>query len=525
MGRSKSSKKTINTKRNKKEISVVNIIFLSVLVICFAVGFIRMVVSPTDILEYENRTAAKSEMFSFDSFLSSEYQDNVEEALSDQSLFANEIKRGYNLVKSALIQSGLKPLTRYEIVSSDDINHEIIIDDNSDIGGSEIDPQQPIEIITPPAIEPVDPVIKTDPVQNTSPAIEIVPETNTSPAIETNPVTPTDSAVDTSPAIETNPAIETSPAIVDPNKHIESIKEKVDAEGGKYYSVGSGLYMYNDYVLQGVVNFKANSARIDKYFARYNELIDAYPDINFYAYYIERDSDQNYATGYRSGVSEYIKSIANLPESHVGVQEVRSFDDYKEMNYKSDHHWSYKGSYSGYKGILSMMKPDAKPLTPTDELKVGYSQGSFTKTDATANIRDDFYAYVFDFPKMDVKLNGKVVEDYGMQSKYIENARNGKDNQKLSYGGFYGNDSGLIDIYNSSGKGSLIIFGNSYDNAVVKLLASHYEHTYCIDMRYYKSGTGSYFSFAKFIESHPVDDVICIGNAYYFLQSPFIISK
>lgn len=450
-----------------------------------AFGLIRTFVGPEDILEYENRKAAKLKGFTIADYLKGDFQDSMEDALSDQVALAAKAKENYNGMKSSFIQAALKPFLKNEVADNgEDENPEVIIDDNSDIGGNVIDKNEQQE-------QPVDPKPEQKPVD---------------PKPQETPVEPT--PVDPAPENPTPPS-----------------PEKGSAAGGKYYSVGSGLYLYKDYVVQGMAAFKANQPRLDKYVARYNELIATYSDINFYMYYIERDSDQNYASGSRAGISEYLLTVFNLPQDHMGVEEIRSFEEYTENNYRSDHHWAYKGSYSGYKEMIAMMKPGVAPLQPLDELKVGYTKGSFTKTDSTANVKDDFWAYEFPFPEMEVYLNGKKAKDYGDQAGYIAKAREGKSNQYLLYGGFYGGDSGEIHIYNPSGSGSLMIFGNSYDNAVVKLLASHYEHTYCIDLRYYKNAMGVSFSFSKYIETHPVDDVIAIGNAFYYLQSPFIISK
>ena len=496
------SKKNSNKKKNKKS-KFFNTAFLAVLVLAIVVGFAFTISGHTDVLEYENRPAAKLGGFTFAGYFSGDFQNHVEESFVDQAIASNGIKHGFNLAKSHLISNALKPLGKYENDSKDTDDHEIIVDDTNDIGGSEISPGISDDTTIEP-VENVEPVEQVEPVEPVKPVEPDTVITKGSVEIET-----------TQPSIEPN-----TKAAVEP-----VVPENATADGGKYYSVGGGLYKYGEYVVQGVVNLKANQGRFDTYVNRYNDLIAEYPDINFYAYYIERDSDQNYATGRRSGVAEYLKSAFNLPSSNFGVQEVLDFDTYKEYNYKSDHHWAYKGSYNGYKDMLSMLKPNEMPLEILGEYKIGTYKGSFTKTDATANVKDDFYAYELPFPEMQVKFNNKAVKDYGSQSTYISKAKDGNESQKPTYGSFFGNDVGFIDIYNPSGTGSLLIFGNSYDNAIVKPLASHYEHTYCIDLRYYKSSMGSAFSFSKFTSEHQVDDVIAVGNAYYFLQGAFTIPK
>ena len=474
--------------KNRK---VINIVFLAIIMAALLFGLVRTLIGPEDILEYENRKAARLIPFSTKAYLSGEFQDSVESAVSDQILGSSEAKQLYNAAKSSFITAALKPFASIA-ESGNEEDFAVVIDDESDIGGSKAE----ADTITKEAI-------------STEPAIE------TSPAIQT----------ETSPAIQT----ETAPAVSGGQKTEIPVKEKIEtkgergtANGGSYVGVGGGLFIYNDYVVQGVALFDSNKPRFDKYMDSFNYIAFNHPELNFYVYYIERDSDQNYASGYRNGIYEYLSANFDLPEGHIARQQISSFEEYKNYNMKSDHHWSYKGSYAGYCDIISMLKPYDNPLEPIDELKVGYTKGSFTKNEKTANFKDDFYAYEFDFPQMEVSVGGKP-STLGDEAKYIAAAREGKDNQYLLYGGFYGGDMGEVVLHNPSGSGSLLMFGNSYDNAVIKLLASHYEYTYSIDLRYYKNVTGKNFSFEDYVSNHQIDDVLAMGNAYYYLQAPFII--
>ncbi|MDO5331331.1 MAG: hypothetical protein Q4E99_01510 [Bacillota bacterium] len=392
------NKKIKNSKSNSGNSKFINAAFLAVLVLCSVLGFAFAVSGHTDTLEYENRTASKIGGLTFSSFFDGTFQDNFEKSFADQAFGSNGIKHRYNIAKSTLIENAIKPLAKYEENDTDTINHEILVVDSIDIGGSEI---------TPGASD----VMDVEDGLETKEADDVI-----QPADE---------------PIKTEPTNEISEDVVEASAGAEKtdlpVIDNAQSDGGKYYSVGGGMYRYGDYVVQGMVNFKGNQSRFDKFFSRYNELIADHPDINFYIYYIERDSDQNYATGKRAGISEYIKSSINLPETSIGIQEVRDFDTYKEYNYKSDHHWAYKGSYAGYTDILSMLKPNEAPMEILGEYKIGTYKGSFSKTDATANVYDDFYAYELPFPKMEVKFNNKTVSDYGSQASYIAKAKEGND--------------------------------------------------------------------------------------------------
>ena len=58
---------------------------------------------------------------------------------------------------------------------------------------------------------------------------------------------------------------------------------------------------------------------------------------------------------------------------------------------------------------------------------------------------------------------------------------------------------------------NLLIYSNSFSNAVNKLLASHYKTTYVIDGRHYKK-----VNLVDYIKENNIDDVLIIGNSMLF---------
>ena len=82
---------------------------------------------------------------------------------------------------------------------------------------------------------------------------------------------------------------------------------------------------------------------------------------------------------------------------------------------------------------------------------------------------------------MDIYVNGEIARDYGNQQDFIQNKID-----SISYGTVFGNDEGevIFDLDNDSS--NLLIIGESYDNAIIKLIASHFDKTYCVDLRYYE---------------------------------------
>ena len=133
---------------------------------------------------------------------------------------------------------------------------------------------------------------------------------------------------------------------------------------------------------------------------------------------------------------------------------------------------------------------------------------------------DKFYVYVFDYVPMKIIINGEKGE-YGNQGEFLKN----KDialEFNLKYGTFYGGDEGEI-IFDTGRKDrpNILIFGDSFDNAILKLIAGHFNKTYSIDLRHYKDCLGKPFSIDEYMKTHIIDKVLFIGTQGFFKQKEF----
>ncbi|MBR0404365.1 MAG: hypothetical protein IJI68_04050 [Eggerthellaceae bacterium] len=76
--------------------------------------------------------------------------------------------------------------------------------------------------------------------------------------------------------------------------------------------------------------------------------------------------------------------------------------------------------------------------------------------------------------------------------------------RRIDYASYFHGDEGLLEIQADSGKGSLLIVGDSYTNCIDYLFANQYRHVYVIDPRYYTETIDS------FMQDHEVDDAVMI---------------
>ena len=66
-------------------------------------------------------------------------------------------------------------------------------------------------------------------------------------------------------------------------------------------------------------------------------------------------------------------------------------------------------------------------------------------------------------------------------------------------------------------RGNLIVFSNSMSDALNLLLASHFHHTWIVDTRHYRGGSGS-FPLSSTVEKQGIGQVLILGDGLYFKQ-------
>ena len=273
------------------------------------------------------------------------------------------------------------------------------------------------------------------------------------------------------------------------------------------YGCDKNLVYYLGYISYDKESYDNRIASINK------TLADTPVDI--YIYYIEKDTDINFTTNEKSDIYDYLKK--NINSDKIYKYEINSFEEFKDKFYKTDHHWNYKGSYLAYTQLVKILTND-EPLKYKDKvcLNNNFSGSKASFSGATHFYKEEFCAYEFKFPNYDIYINGEK-SDYGNQEYHINNPK--KD---VSYGSFYGYDDGEIIFDNhDSSKENILIVGESYDNAILKLLASHFNKTYSIDLRNYERENNKKFNYLEYLNDNNIDKVLLIGNKDYFAMGEF----
>ena len=157
------------------------------------------------------------------------------------------------------------------------------------------------------------------------------------------------------------------------------------------------------------------------------------------------------------------------------------------------------------------------PLEPKAEtcLNDNFSGSKANFSGAQRFFKEKFCVYQFNYPKYNIFVNGKV-GDYGNQEYHLKNP-----SSFVSYGSFYGSDNGETIIESGNGKENILVIGESYDNALLKLLASHFNKLYSIDLRTYQRENNKDFNYKKYVEENAIDKVLFIGAKDFYSMKEF----
>lgn len=271
---------------------------------------------------------------------------------------------------------------------------------------------------------------------------------------------------------------------------------------------------------------KETAAPIDIRIGNYLDLITRHPELNWYIYTIDTISNSaaNPLDPYsmnpdRGQALQYFldHKPAKLTVDHLVIQ---TFKDHIEYFYRTDGHWNIHGILQGYRQIHAMLStnfPEISPVRAYEDI-VTFPDIRFRgelRRQTMYPVEGDIFEVVdYDLPAHETYGDGEEIT-YGRYADYFS-GNYSTEPFVNHYGQFFGRNYGQLEfIFDGQTDRDILIFGNSFDNPLVPLIAQHYHHTYSLDLLSYKN-----FSLEAFLANHPVDDVIVIGGSDICFQDP-----
>lgn len=319
--------------------------------------------------------------------------------------------------------------------------------------------------------------------------------------------------------------------------------------GITYVNIKDNISMIDDYLVYNPSSLAPSKDAIDKIIKNKNEIIEAHPELAFYAFYVEKENDIDFTTNEKSGISEYVMNGLALAEDHKDVFLLKNFEQYKSDFYKTDHHWTSFGAHRAYIQLISMLLPKEKLLNPLAIVDIGSWQGSMSKA-AGLSLKEDVSIYEYELPKalkgdvykyvnphldrydgyikrthyLDGSLTASAVEMASFAAIKVPTASSIETMEVVSYGDLYGSDFGQIIWENKEAQnGNILVFGDSYDNALLRLLACHFKKVYSVDLRYFDTQVDEEFIFDNYIRNKDIEYVLFIGSESFWYAGQQLI--
>lgn len=409
----------------------------------------------------ENRSLTYFPKLSMKSFISSDFQSGIENALTDQILFGETFKTNYNVLKNKNIKMIVDLLGLFE----SDKEIVAIKSDEEDYKDKETKTDMVFSEVKEILIIEEQPNI-----------VEILPEYN-------------NFQIDLTPFGGNLVKIDETDHLLFSNKTLEQA----------------------DNLLQ---------LKVDNY----NKIIKDYPELSYSCYYIETDVDIDFINGVIN--HEIVEAFHGKLDDSIkkGALYINSPEEYQNYFYKTDHHWDVEGQLQGYKDIIRIIKgEDEEPLQIESFFIEGVKYNGYkSRHIGNYDIYDEFSVLWSELPEHEVSVNGSK-SYYGSKKKYMD----GQFSQEQGinhYGISNGGDFGLVEYkFNRPDKENLLVFVESFSNPINAFIASHFNNTYFIDLRYYEETFGKGFKFGEFIDKHNIEEVLFTGYYYFYAGDIFSI--
>ena len=282
--------------------------------------------------------------------------------------------------------------------------------------------------------------------------------------------------------------------------------------------------VYHVYGTQRLTNDstkKYSLENVKKTIEQTNKVLDGLErDIPTFFYFVESSASHPVALEFPEDSDIYILLKENLHVDAIDHLKYSTYEDFCRYYFTTDHHWKYEGYYQGYVDVVRMLKGEEEEVLKPSGIALFpfYFDGSFSRTVNVNYSRENFAFYVFDpFPVSTSYINGEK-----KQYDHVQDYLNGKNSTKprfAHYAGCFGGDVGQIVFEGEqTGKGTLLMMGDSQTNPVKTLLIHHYDRIVFVNLNHYRkegTGMGKPFSITEMINEYNPDQILLMGCASF----------
>lgn len=288
------------------------------------------------------------------------------------------------------------------------------------------------------------------------------------------------------------------------------------------------LLPYNNYEIVSDYNVNYYSDVVSQNLSAHTELVESYNGSFYYVavpcQYVCKSDDYPWYLNNRSEYTSASREALFTKLDAASVDYIDMLEYYEKAgrpdSYTSniDNHYSILGGYATYREIIDRINADGKyALDPLEEGEFSYSEvetrylGSRTrKLFDMWNISEPLGVIT---PHTEVPF---IRYNYGSEGTPSVYSIPGEEELYSTYGVYMGGDiSETIIETNRPELPSILIYGDSFTNAVESLLWYNFDTMYSLDYRYYDE-----MDLHSYIEKYKPDIVICIRD-YEAILAPW----
>lgn len=465
------------------------ILLCIVLALMLGIGFWSLVDTDATFSAMENKKLAEKPEFTWEALLSGSYISQLESYYTETFPMREALLKANKAMNKFYYYSG----------GAQDDEPVLIITGPSgaELGGESLDdatqaykPQEDLEQPQQPEQTPEEPVTPETPTTETPPAAE--------------------------PSVEAPPAEEVPPELIDPAEEDVQWAGNVIVIGDRAMEIPSG-----------------NEDIIRRYAQAVNNLNTALgEDVRTISIVTpnggEFYSPESMHTGVHSQKDMIDYCYSQLDETVVSVDAYSGLRDHADeyIYFRTDHHWTQLGAYYAYEKFCEAL--DLEPV----------GLGAFA-TGQYENFVGSMYTFTAGYPQSEVLKNNPdtltyYLPVYETHAQYYANAdlENGvpvsvvytKVDPSVSnkYLCFIGGDTPICVIESEAPGGTCLVLKESYGNAFVPFLTSHYSKIIVVDPREFNRDGKPSLDLTTFAAEQGVDDLIVINYPYMINNTSYI---
>ena len=502
----------------KKLCLVFNIIIVLGLI---TVGIVSLVDTDRTVSVVENRKLASKPEFSISALLDGSYISDLESYYSD-TFPMRETLMTYN-----------KTLNGFYRYSGKGENNMLILNNNGAAaeGGVSLDDYE--NAVNGGSEKP------EDTMQNQTPDVPDAPNTdgNDQPDVpDLSDEQTGDSTDEQQPNPDDVPAVD--PVPVDPGPTDEEIIDSSapedsgwETDGDAHYDNLGAIIIVGDQAME--IPYK-NSSAIERYAAAVSDIAAALPDVQVYSLVTPNAAEFYMPNDFRSSSTNQ-KSMIELCYENM-IESVKCVDAYSKLAkrtdqyiyFRTDHHWTARGAYWAYTAFCETAGFKAVSLKDFETGRYDEFVGSlytwtaqYVQSEALWN-NPDYVEYFLPIQEAHAKYytNSSLTNGISISVVSTNISNSSKQNKYLC---FISGDTPICVIETDVVDGGVcVVLKESYGNAFVPFLTSHYSKIIVIDPREFNNGSKPTLDLVSFAQEQGVTDLIAINYPFMINNTTYI---